>query len=117
MFANLTNFCFIFILSYSYLLADKNESLSSMKNNPKRRSVSLNPDSFTTHSPKYKADYNKYMQPEKPKLTFGFHIEKMRTVSEIEKIFSFDAIVTVWFLSTLINHNDKWKRESEIFSI
>ena len=104
MYVFLVNFCFMLVFNYSFLLADKNESLSSMKNNPRRkRSVSLHPNNFITQSPDNKAHYNKYMQPEKPRLTFGFHIEKMRTVSEIEKTFSFDAIATVWFVIIKLN--------------
>ena len=97
----------ILAFSYSYLLVDKNESLSLIfaENNHSRRAVAIYPPNwnFTTVSPDDLPPYNKYLQPGKPRLTFGFHIEQMRTVSEIEKIFSFDAIATVWsgFFTTI----------------
>ena len=89
-----------FAFGDSYLLVNQKMSQNRItnKSNHSRRAVQRYPPdwNFTTISPDYEAPYNKYFQPYKPRLTFGLHIQKMRTVSEIEKIFSFDASVTVW---------------------
>ena len=100
----------IFVFCDSYLLVDQkvSQTLITNKNNHSRRAVQKYPPdwNFTTTSPDNEAPYNKYFQPHKPRLTFGFHIEKMRTVSEIEKIFSFDATVTVWLQFSIILHSN-----------
>ena len=89
----------VLALGESFLPVE-NDFLGMKQDERSRREVQIYPPGwkFTTVSPEDEPPYNKYVQPDKPKVTFGFHIEQMRTVSEIEKTFSFDAISTVCYI-------------------
>ena len=87
-----------FAFSGSYFLDGENIStIPITEKSRNKRAIARHPDSrnITTASQNNESPYNKYFQPYKPRLTFGFHIEQMRSVSEIEKIIFFDATVTV----------------------